>query len=144
MVILSQRRKCCGQDTEWSVSSGSYNLVQLISILRNRCPFFFKVGGQRSRWYCHIVEKHCRQDTGWRMRSRIIHLSTIDHYDKCKILIVYQGRRSKVKVVLSHSRKVVSRIQTKPKTPWFLHLGTIDYHDKRKIPSSIVIQGSKS
>ena len=34
--------------------------------------------------------------------SRIIQLATIDHDDKCKMLIVYQGQRSTVKVVLSH------------------------------------------
>ena len=44
-------------------SPGSYNLVHLISMMRQRCLLFFKVGGPRSRSYCHIVGKRCRQDT---------------------------------------------------------------------------------
>ena len=31
--------------------------------IRGRFLLFFKVGGQRSRLYCHIVGKRCRQDT---------------------------------------------------------------------------------
>ena len=49
------------------LAAGSYNLVQLISMMRGRCLVFFKVGGLSSRWYCHIVGKcdriRCRQDT---------------------------------------------------------------------------------
>ena len=45
------------------LAPGSYNLVYLISMMTGRCLLLFKVGGQRSRLYCHIIEKHCRQDT---------------------------------------------------------------------------------
>ena len=37
---------------------------------------------------------------------------------------------------------VEGRIQTEPKAPGFLQLGTVDYHYKRKIP--IVFQGQSS
>ena len=45
----------------------THNLVQLITMMKERCLLFFKVGGQRSESYCHIEEKrgrvHCKQDT---------------------------------------------------------------------------------
>ena len=37
--------------------------------------------------------------------SRILQLGTFDQHDERKMPIVIQGRRLKVKVVLSHSRK---------------------------------------
>ena len=46
---------------------GSYNFVDLKTMIRERCLLLFKVGGPRSRPYCHIVEKrggiHCGQYT---------------------------------------------------------------------------------
>ena len=57
--------------------------------------------------------KRCRQGTA--VSSRIIKIGTIDHHDKRKMPIIFQGQRSKVRVVLSHSRKMwVGRIQTEP------------------------------
>ena len=55
--ILPIRRK--------TLSNQSINLklVHLASMIRGRCQLFFKVGGQRSSFYCHIVGKRCRQDT---------------------------------------------------------------------------------
>ena len=55
-----------------------------------------------------------------------------------KMPFVFQGRRSKVKVVLSHSRKTLlagysSRI---------IQLRTIDHNDERKMP--IIFQGQRS
>ena len=45
------------------LAPGSDNLVKLISMMRERAFLFFRVDGQRSRSYCDIVEKDCRQDT---------------------------------------------------------------------------------
>ena len=39
--------------------------------------------------------------------SRILQLGTVDQHDERKMPIVFQGRRSKVKFVLSHSRKTL-------------------------------------
>ena len=82
-----------------------YNRVHLITQLRGRCPLFFKVGDQRSRSYFHKVGKRCRQDTESTISSRIIQLGKIGHHDERKMFIVFQDRRSKLKVALSHSRK---------------------------------------
>ena len=122
----------------------------LISIMRGICLLFSKVGGQRSRSYCHIhvVGKRSRHDTEWTVTSRIIQLDTIDHHDERKMPIVFQVWRSKVKVILSHSRKR-GRIHCRqdPDLDWtnssrILQLGTYDHHDKRKMP--FVIQGQRS
>ena len=80
--ILPIRRK--------TLSNQSINLklVHLASMIRGRCQLFFKVGGQRSSFYCHIVGKRCRQDTVWTVSSRIIQFGTVN-----------------LEVVLSHSRK---------------------------------------
>ena len=42
---------------------GSSNLVQLITIMRGRSLLFFKVMGQRSRSWQHLIGKPCGQDT---------------------------------------------------------------------------------
>ena len=69
----------------------------------------FKVGGQRSRSFCHIVGKrgriHSRQETDGTISSRVLKLGTFDQYNEWKMLIVFQDRKSKVKVELSQSRK---------------------------------------
>ena len=41
------------------------------------------------------------------LSSMILQLSTIDYHDERKMPFVFQGQRSKVKVVLSHSRKTL-------------------------------------
>ena len=88
-----------------AVSSRILQLVHLINMMRGICLLFSKVGGQSSRLYCHIVGKRSRQNTEWTVTSRIIQLDTIDHHDERKMPIVFQVRRSKVKVILSQSRK---------------------------------------
>ena len=45
--------------------------------MKGICLLLFKVGGQRSRSYCHIVGKSCRQDTEWTTCSRIKQLGTM-------------------------------------------------------------------
>ena len=70
-----------------TISSGSYNLVQLISIMREIWPLVFKAGGQKSRSYCHIVGKRCTQDEEKTVTSRIILLNTINHHDNRKFKV---------------------------------------------------------
>ena len=62
---------------------GSYNLVHLISMIKERCLSFFKVRGQRSRSHRHIVGKRCM--TQKTLSSRIIQLGTMDHHGKWKM-----------------------------------------------------------
>ena len=52
------------------------------SMIRGKCLLFFKVGGQRSRSYFHIVGKRCRQITELTISFRIIQLRTIDLHDE--------------------------------------------------------------
>ena len=56
---------------------------------RKMLCIFFKVGGQRSRSYCHIVGNRnrirCMQDTDLTESSRILQLGTIDHNNKRKM-----------------------------------------------------------
>ena len=63
MFVLSHSRKTW-QDTDWNISSRIY-----WSTWWEEDAYFFKVGGQRSSSYCHIVGKRCKQDTEWTINS---------------------------------------------------------------------------
>ena len=81
------------QDTEWTIRS---RIIQLGKI-DHHDERIFRIGGQISSSYCHIVGKcdriRCRQDTDWTESSRIYQLGKIDHHDKRKMPIVFQDRR---------------------------------------------------
>ena len=49
----------CRQDTEGTVSSGHYNIVQFITvmIMIEKCLLFFKIRGHIAMSYCNIVGK---------------------------------------------------------------------------------------
>jgi hypothetical protein len=49
----------------------------------------------------------CRQDRDWTVSSRIIQLGILDHHHERKNPIVFQGQRSKVKIVALLSRKTL-------------------------------------
>ena len=58
----------------------------------------------------------CPRLVGRTVSSRILQLGTFDQHDARKMPIVFYGWRSKVRVVLSRSRKnFVGRIQNEPK-----------------------------
>ena len=98
-VKLSLSRKTwqdnCRQATDGTISFRILQWGTIHQIIRWRCLLFFKVVGQRWRSYCHIVGKRCSQDTEWTVSSTIIQLGM-------SALFVFQDRRSKVKVKLSH------------------------------------------
>ena len=104
-------------------------------------PIVFQ--GQRSRSYCHIVGKRCRQDTEWTVNSRIIQLGKIDHHDERKVPIGFffkvGGQRSRPYIVGKRDR-----IRCIQDTNWTesSRICTIYHPDKRKMP--IVIQGQSS
>ena len=107
-------------------------------MVTGRCLLFFKVRGQRSRSFCHIVGKRCRRDAEWTVSSRSIQHGTIDHHDKRKVPIVYQGQRSR-------SNYHIVEKWCGQDTEWsvssrILQLGTIDQHSVRKM--SIVFSRS--
>ena len=105
-------------DVKWY--HGHYTCIQNII---KRWLLFFKVSGQRSRSYCHIVGKRCRQDTEWTVSSIFIQLCTIHQHDERKMLIAIkvgrQSSRAYCHIVgkSDRSRYVVGRIQTEPKAP---------------------------
>ena len=71
---------------------------------------FFKIGGQRSRLNYHIVGKRGRIIEGSIQTERLVSESYhcvqfINIVNKRKMPIVFRGRWSKIKVVLSQSRK---------------------------------------
>ena len=73
-------------------------------MMRERCLLVFKVRGQRSKSYCHIEGKRCRQETERTISFRIIQLCTIDHHGERKMLIVFFRSEVKLNIVGKRDR----------------------------------------
>ena len=75
----------------------------------NGQPFFYTpvFDGTYYGIVSSVCPSVCPGLVGKTVSSRILQLSTFDQHDERKMPIVFQGQRSKVKVVLSHSRKTL-------------------------------------
>ena len=141
IVIYILVGKYCRQNTEWSVSSRILQLGTIDQHNERKMSVVFQ--GQRSRSYCHIEEKHCRQDTdpGSYNLVQLVNMMSV----RCLSFFKVGGQRSKLycHIILGKCDRIRCRQDTNStESSKILHLGTNDHHDKRKIP--IVIQGQMS
>ena len=89
-----------------SNGSSSFDMEIFLSVILFYTPVFDRTYyGIASSVRPSVCPSVCPGLIGRSVSSRILQLGTFDQHDERRMPIVIQGRRLKVKVILSHSRK---------------------------------------